>query len=238
MGNPVVVRKRQAVERIRVVSIGDVEAQAHTLPGVGLTVLASGDVASAGALFGASAPLAQSIGEAGDWMHSLVQVWLGTVEMLQGDPAAAIAPIERGLASARARGDRLTIYVALFNLSQVAITQGDHGRALACLEEGIHLSEEIRDLTNLAYFLDALAVVEGPVGSPARVATLLGAAQSLRGRSGPPAHGYDQPDETLRDGAAADARATLGEDGYDDAIDVGRSMDITAAVAYALFKDS
>jgi len=122
------------------VSIGDVEAQAHTLPGVGLAVLASGGVAGAGARFAESAPLAQSVGEAGDWMDSLIQVWLGTVAMLQGDLAAAVAPVERGLASARRRGDRLTIYVALFNLSQLANAQGDHARARACLEEGIQLS--------------------------------------------------------------------------------------------------
>src|SRR6185295_1031549 len=46
------------------VSLGDVEAQAHTLPGVGLAVLASGGVAGAGARFAESAPLAQSVGEA------------------------------------------------------------------------------------------------------------------------------------------------------------------------------
>ena len=51
-------------------------------------------------------------------------------------------------------------------------------------------------------------------------------------------YGYYQPNQTLRDGAAAEARAVLGEDCYDDAIGVGRSMDITAAVGYALGPDN
>jgi hypothetical protein len=46
--------------------------------------------------------------------------------------------------------------------------------------------------------------------------------------------GYFKPDAELRQRAAADALATLGEDVYGDALDVGRSLSPRDAVAYVL----
>ena len=119
--------------------------------------------------------------------------------MLSGDAAGAMPSIERGLASARARGDRLATYIALYNLSQAAVAQGDLATARRHLEEGIRLSLETGDLANLAYFLDMLAVVEGSRDEPHRVAVLLGAAQALRETVGANVYGYYQPDEALRE---------------------------------------
>ena len=47
-------------------------------------------------------------------------------------------------------------------------------------------------------------------------------------------HGYYKPDEARRDAAAAAARAALGADAYDDAIDAGRGFDLAAAASFAL----
>ena len=42
------------------------------------------------------------------------------------------------------------------------------------------VSEQNHDMANLAYFLEALAVVESAEDAPERVPILLGAAQTLR----------------------------------------------------------
>ena len=214
----------------------DAEVICKAVSGTGLAALAAGDVAGAGERFRRALPLCAAAGEAGVWMSSLAHVWLGTVTLLQGDPAGAVAEVEQGLRIARSRGDRLSTYVALYNLSSAAIAGADHHRARRYLEEGIALSEQTSDLANLAYFLDALAVVESVTAAHRRVAVLVGAAQGFREVVGS-VYAYYVPDEALREAAEKAAREELGEDAYDDAVDVGRSLDLPGAVAFALQRD-
>jgi tetratricopeptide (TPR) repeat protein len=162
-----------------------------------------------------------------------VHVWLGTIMLIKGDPTAAVEEIERGLRLARQRGDRMSTYVALFNLAQAAIALGDPGRARTYLDEGIALSEETQDLANLAYFLEALAVVESAEHAHHRVAVLLGAAQILRETMESKVYGYYLPDDSRRAQTEEHARLTLGEDGYDDAVDAGRALSPEGAVGFA-----
>ena len=214
--------------------IADEELRCKSRAGNGLAALAAGDVMAAGAFFRESLQLCQQAGEAGVWMKSLVHVWLGTVLLLHGNPAGAITEIEQGLEIARARGDRLTTYVALYNLSQTAIAGGDHIRARGHLEEGIRLSEQTQDMANLAYFLDSLAVVESADGRPDRVAVLLGAAMSLRESVGANVYAYYVPDESLREQAEQVTRTMLGDDIYEDSVDGGRSLDPADIIRFAL----
>ena len=137
-----------------------------------------------------------------------------------------------------AAGDRLSTYVALYGLARAAVAGDDPVAARAHLQEGIRLSEQTRDYANLAYFLDMLAVVEAAEGEPARVALLLGAAQALRETVGSNVYGYYLPDAAQLDGAAAAARAALGDDRFEDALDAGRSLDPDAVVALALERRS
>ena len=201
--------------------------------GTGLAALGLGELDQAEGHFRAALQLGVAAGESGIWLRSLVHVWLGTIRLAQEDPAGAVEEIEQGLRLARARGDRLSTYVALFNLAQTAITLGDHARARSHLSEGIALSTETQDLANLAYFLEALAVVESAVLAHHRVAVLLGAAQALRETMESKIYGYYLPDESLRARAEEQARAALGRDGYDDAVDAGRALSLEGAVRFA-----
>jgi predicted ATPase/transcriptional regulator with XRE-family HTH domain len=207
---------------------------AYSLAGVGLSALVTEDPAEAGRLFRESLPIAESTGPAGEWLAGLTQIWLGTVALLGGDPDAAVPHMERGLAAARRRGDRLSSYIALYNLSQVAVVRGDTALGRQHLEEGMRLSMQTRDLANLAYFLDALAVVEAADGTYARVPVLFGAAQGIRDSTGTVGYGYYRPDEQQKGQAAAEARRRLGDDRYDDDLDAGRSLGPTDAAAFAL----
>jgi tetratricopeptide (TPR) repeat protein len=221
-----------AGERAR--TTGDLLAQADSMAGVGLAALAEDNLAEAGRSFEQAVPLAAAAGPEGEWVAALTQVWLGTVRLLEGDADAAATHIERGLGSARDRGDRLSIYIALYNLSQVAASRGDLATARRHLEEGLRLSMETRDLANLAYFLDSLAVIEAAADSYGRVPVLLGAVQGIREAIGTVGYGYYRPDQELARRAAEQARTNLGEDHFDDALDAGRALEPSQAVAFAL----
>ena len=211
----------------------DPEVVCKSLSGTGLAALAAGDLDAAADRFRRSLPVCAEAADAGIWMRSLTHVWLGTVVLLQGDPVGAEVDVRQGLEIARARGDRLSTYVALYNLSQAAVSAGDHQRARAFLEEGIELSEQTLDLANLAYFLDTLAVVEAADGRLERVPVLLGAAAASRETVGG-VYAYYVPDESLRAGAERQARASLGRGAYDEGFARGRGLDLTGAVRFAL----
>jgi predicted ATPase len=226
------VRWRQAEE----LALGgeDQYGKAGAVAGVGLVALARGDLDTAESCFRRSLPYTEGQGRYGDWLRSLVHVWLGTVHLVRGDLPGAVQSMRTGLESARRRGDRLTAYVALYNLSQVEVALGELAAAREHLHEGILLTQETGDLANLVYLLEALAVVEGATGEPHRVAVLLGAADAVREVAGGRVYGYYKTDESQRAAAARSARDLLGEDEYGDSVDAGRGLTADEAVTYAL----
>ena len=212
----------------------DLLAQANSTAGVGLAALAMGDLAAARECFDRAAPLAERAGPPGDWTAGLTHVWTGTVALLSGDLDGAAAHIERGLDSANRRGDRLTMYVARFNLSQVELARGNHAEARHHLDAGMRLSLKTGDHANLAYFLDAMAVLEAAEGTHSRVPLLHGAAQGIREVVGARGYGFYRPDPEAAAAAESEAQAHLGADRYDDALDVGRGLRPEEAVSLAL----
>ena len=212
----------------------DLVSQANSVAGLGLAALATGDLETARQRFVDAAPLAEAAGPPGEWTAALNHIWLGTVGMLTGDLSGAVDQIDLGLASARRRGDRLTTYVALYNLAQVEVTRGCPEVARRHLADGMRMSLETGDLANLAYFLDASAVLEAAGGVHARVPLLFGAAQAIRESIETRGYGYYRPDPEAGAKAIDEARRHLGEDRYDDALDMGRRMPPDEAVDLAL----
>ena len=213
---------------------GDPVIACNAVAGVGLAALAAGDLTTARARFEAAADIAATGGPEAEWTWALAHVWLGTVALLCEDPDGAVRLVEAGLGSARRRGDRLSSYIALYNLVQVELARGEHARARRHLEEGLRLSLETGDQANLAYLLDALAVTEAADGAVSRVPLLLGAAQAIREAIGSRGYGYYRPDPSSVAAAAEDARRRLGPDRYDDALDAGRALAPDAAAHLAL----
>jgi tetratricopeptide (TPR) repeat protein len=221
-------------EADRIAGQGDPEVRSKARAVTGLSALADGDLDAAEDRFRAALEYAlQNHGS--PWVASLVHVWLGTVHLLRGEPATAVPEIERGLRLARTRGDRLSTYVALYDLSQAAIALGDHPLARRHVEEGIALSQETRDLANLAYFVETLAVIESQEGNNLRVATRLGAATGLRETVGADVYAYYRPDRSLRAAAEKAARVVLGDGAHDEAVDTGRTLDAQAVAEFALW---
>jgi len=191
----------------------------------------AGDLPAAQTWFDEAIVHAEAAGAEVEWTWALAHIWLGTVALLSGDADAAVRLVGEGLDSARRREDRLTSYIALYNLFQVEVGRGNHAAARRHLEEGTRLSMETGDQANLAYLLDAGAVLEAASGQHARVPLLLGAAQAIREAQGARGYGYYRPDTAAIEGAATDARTHLGPDRYDDALDTGRGFSVDEAAA-------
>ena len=212
--------------------VEDELCEAYALCGVGLDAMGRGDLGEATSRFEEAIALFDLTGEEG--AVPVVRVWAGIVLLLEDHREEAVAAFEEGLEQARQRGDRLGTYNALYNLAQLAMGRGDHGLARRMFEEGVALSEQMRDQANLAYFLEGLAVVIGMAGKARRSATLSGAAERLLGEAGAPVYNYYVPDPSLQEGALDTARTLLGEAAFEEMRERGRGMDFEQAVAFAL----
>lgn len=132
-------------------------------------------------------------------------------------------------ATARRRGDRLVTYLALYNLAQAATAEGRLDRAAHMLREGVALSRETGDRVNTAYFLDALAVVDGEAGRWERAAWFLGAAAAARDLSFGSGYNYYRPDQALKERTVAGGRAASGS-AFDRAVARGQAVPVDEAL--------
>jgi predicted ATPase/DNA-binding SARP family transcriptional activator len=212
--------------------INDVTALSHNLAGEGLIALAEERLAEAEQKFVDTVALTDKAGLQGEWLWTLAHVWQGTVRLLLGKAHQATPLLEAALAAARQRDDPLAIYIALFTSVQVSVVSGDLEMAREQLQEGILLSVDTGDMANLAYFLEALAVVESLQGHVPRVPVMYGAASALRESVGSNVYGYYRPDETLLADALAGARAQMGP-AFETAVQQGRNLSLSDAVALA-----
>lgn len=214
--------------------IDDPEGLPYAYGGIGLVALAEDDLDTAVAVFTETIGLTEVAGLGGEWLWTLSHVWLGTVELLRGDTVRAAALVDDALDAGRRRHDPLAVYIALFTAIQVSVVQGDFERARSQIAEGVALSQETGDHANLAYLLEALAVVESldGAGDLARVGLLRGAAAELRAGAGGNVYGYYRPDEALIERASATARATRGPS-YDADVASGRTLAVEEMAALA-----
>lgn len=213
--------------------IGDAEGLPYAYGGIGLVALAEDDLDTAAAVHAENIGLCEVAGIGGEWLWTLSHVWLGTVELLRGNGSEAARLVDLALEAGRSRHDPLAVYIALFTAIQVSVVRGDFGRARAQIAEGVTLSQETGDHANLAYLLDALAVVESldGAGDLGRVGVLRGAAAQLRAGVGGNVYGYYRPDEALIEQASATARAARGAEQYDADVAVGHALPLARMIA-------
>jgi predicted ATPase/DNA-binding XRE family transcriptional regulator len=161
---------------------------------------------------------------------------LGMLTLIRGDPDGATPMLEEGLTLAHRIGDTASAYVALYALAQVALSLGNHELAVCMLEEGVTLCEEVRDRAHLALFLEMLSAVEAFRGKAQRSTLLLGAAEALQEEVGGHVHNYLVADTSLSQRAVAEARASLGDTAFNEALVRGRAMTFEQAIEYALLQ--
>ncbi len=236
---------------------GDAAGLAHATAGRGIAALARGEAALAVQRLEAALPLAAALpaDSDGPWLESLGHVWLGTALTALGAAGArAREHVEEGLRLSRARGDRLTTFVALFNLAQAEAPR-DPRAAERALHEGTALSAQVGDLANLSHFLDALVVLGAgggdggghggghgggdgadvaDVADPERLAVLLGAARAARERVGADVYGFYVRDEAQLASARARVHALLGPGRAAAAEARGRALPVAEVVRLAV----
>ncbi|HNB50927.1 MAG TPA: tetratricopeptide repeat protein [Anaerolineales bacterium] len=96
-----------------------------------------------------------------------------------GDPARARDLLEESLAIYREMGSPSGEVLLLCDLGQVEFTLGHRDEAIQDFKQALHLAYEMGDKRRMAFALEGLGDV-WTHSQPARAATLLGAAQSLR----------------------------------------------------------
>lgn len=215
--------------------IGDAQGLPYAYGGTGLVALAEDDLDTAARVHAENIGLCEVAGLGGEWLWTLSHVWLGTVELLRGDGAEAARLVDLALDAGRRRQDPLAVYIALFTAIQVSVVRGEFGRARSQIAEGVDLSVVTGDHANLAYLLDALAVVESldGAGDLGRVGVLRGAAAQLRAGVGGNVYGYYRPDETLIETATVKARQARGEEQYDADVADGRALTVAEMITLA-----
>jgi tetratricopeptide (TPR) repeat protein len=211
---------------------GDALAEGYARAGTGLSEMSLSDFEAAERCFQAALPIFQEHGE--EFMASLVRTWTGTTFLARGEPETARRTLEGGLESARRRGNSLGTYVALYNLAQLALVEGNIVLAADALRQGVELSEWTRDLANLAHFMEALATVAALRGEAKRSALLLGAADGTLRGVGAPVYNFYVTDPSLRERTVAEVREALGEATFEEIRARGETMTFDDAVRYAL----
>ncbi len=124
--------------------------------------------------------------------------------------------------------------MALYNLAQLALLEGELALAADALRQGVELSEWTRDLANLAHFMEALATVAVLQGEAKRSALLLGAADGALRGVGAPVYNFYVTDPSLRERTVAEARSALGDAAFEEISALGETMTFDDAVRHAL----
>ena len=211
---------------------GDELVEGYALAGTGLVEMARQDYEVAISSLEEAIALFERYGE--DYLASFSRVFLGTTLLACGEAERAERTFEEGLASARRLKVPSLIYMMLYNLAQSALARGDRERAARMLGEGIEWAKRTKDRANLACLLEALAAMVAFGGEAERCALLLGAAEALLEEVGAAVYNFYQLDPSLRERAAAEARAALGDAAFEEAWARGREMSFEKAVEYAL----
>ena len=212
---------------------GDALGEGYAHVGFGVVAMHRDDFEAAREHLEKALLLFREVGEDGGTLPPM-HFYLGMVLRLEGDYEGARRNFEEALALGRSTGSRVNIYIALFNLAQLALARGDYDDAFRWFAEGIVPSQEIGDSNNIAYILEGLGMVAGARGEAGRAARLLGASGALITAIGLRGHPFYQFDRALHERINAGVRSTMGAEAYETALEEGRSMTQEQAIEYAL----
>jgi tetratricopeptide (TPR) repeat protein len=156
---------------------------------------------------------------------------MGTVALLQHDPAQARTYFAEGLSLCRDLGDRFGMAMNVRHLGEVARRQGDYPTAHALFAESLVCFRETGSTWGVAECLIGLARVAEAQGQLERAVRLFGAAESLRIASG--AH-MDPAERADDDRRLAAARSHLDDARFASMWAAGQAMSLEQAIAEAL----
>jgi hypothetical protein len=155
----------------------------------------------------------------------------GLVAQNQGDAAPARRLFLESLAIGRARGDRLTMIVALLGLIDLAINRGDYVRARERLHEYLTVSLQLHDLISISWGLEHMARLATAEHQAARALRLAGAAAIFRRETGTL---HSDAERARLEQRLAAARRRLTQEDAAAAWTEGQAMSLEQIIAYAL----
>ncbi|MGH3088620.1 MAG: BTAD domain-containing putative transcriptional regulator, partial [Rubrobacteraceae bacterium] len=199
----------------------------------GLERLGSGETEEALALAEESVEVGWRYGECSELARAMAA--LGLARMAAGHFDEATAPLEESAAMCRRLGDRWLLSFPLGNLAAMALGDGDLERAHSLVEESIRALRGLGDKWLLSVSLSYLAATLAASGRARRAAALFGASEAMREEVGQEevyAH-Y----RAVHDRGVEISRNSLGEEEFAVAWAGGRSMDVEAAISFALEED-
>jgi predicted ATPase/DNA-binding SARP family transcriptional activator len=118
---------------------------------------------------------------------------------------------------------------SLASLGYVEELRGDVDAAEACHQESLRITLDLSDAAPLAVALEGLACAAAARRQPQRTAVLLGAAESVRTRTGTPLPPQGRADAERATDAAVTA---LGRESFTGLMEQGRRMSVQEAAAY------
>ena len=152
------------------------------------------------------------------WVHAITLLGLANIARRRSDPAAALRYIDEGMSLPRSLKIPLMRSSLLVARGYSADLAGDCDLALAAQHEALEIALELGAARVVANAVEGLAGALALRGEAETAARLLGAADSLRRRSGgsmPAAERFDV------DRAEERARTTLGDPAFEAAFDAG-----------------
>jgi predicted ATPase len=186
-----------------------------------------GDFEAAAVLHKEALDLAQEQGT----RDAAALAWKGLAQAArrQGDYGRARELHQAALSFYREAGFAGEIAHSLASLGYVEELRGDLAAAEACHRESLRLARDLADENSLALALEGLACVAAARQQPRRAAVLLGAAESIRTRTGMHLVAHERADaERATDAAAGE----LGAGAFAVLLEQGRRMSIQEAAAF------
>lgn len=202
---------------------GDVSAAALTRLSLALAMLArteGPDVPGATAALDAAIEGYRSAGD--DWGQAMALVTRGRLDLVLGAVDVARERFEQALAHARAQHERLAVVIAQHHRGWARLLQGEVDPADADFSEGLDASIAMAHDEGIAYGLEGLGGVAAVRGRAAAAGLLLGAAATLRRRTGI----VNLAQFALYDPAVAALRDAGGGDAFDEAAARAATMSV------------
>ncbi len=151
------------------------------------------------------------------------------LKVLLGEFDEAVVLAEQAVTRLRASGNQASLANFLYVLGVALASIGAVKRALVSFRDAIRLDEALKNRTNIAYHIEAIARLQADGGNALLAARLLGGAEILREQES--AVDYAPFD---RSEAISRTRAALGEERFAQSWEMGRQLSLAGLLTEAL----
>lgn len=206
---------------------GDWRFLAQTLGVLGLTVLEDGDLEAAEAFLEEAHRVNQQTNQSA---MEFVLSGKGILCMLRGEYGQARAFLQQNIADLEMMGNQMGVLWGRARLGSVFLREGKVAEAQQILAETVVSFHADGNKNGLAFTLDRMASLRLMINQPEVAARLIGWSDATRKNIGDPRPRIEQ---AHLDQESTAIKNTIGDDAYEVAYHLGRSLTLDEAVAIA-----